>query len=78
MRGIRALHSTVRIPASTRIASDPAVKSGPRSRIMNVMVYRSRTHRLALTWGFRDRLSSPVVLEEAETDAAELAAAVLA
>ena len=36
MRGVWALQSTVRIPAPARAASNAAVKSGPRSRIMNL------------------------------------------
>jgi hypothetical protein len=36
MRGVRMLHSTVRIPASARTASNAAVKFDPRSRIMNL------------------------------------------
>jgi len=37
MRGVRTLQSTVRIPASARIAPDAAVKFEPRSRIMNLI-----------------------------------------
>ena len=36
MRGVRTLHSTVRMPASARTASNAAVKFEPRSRIMNL------------------------------------------
>jgi hypothetical protein len=36
MRGVRTLHSTVRIPVSARTASNAAVKFEPRSRIMNL------------------------------------------
>src|ERR1017187_7048703 len=36
MRGVRTLQSTVWIPASARTAPDAVVKSGPRSRIMNL------------------------------------------
>jgi len=34
--GVPTLHSTVRMPASARAASNAAVKSAPRSRIMNL------------------------------------------
>ncbi len=36
MRGVRMLHSRVRMPALARTASNAAVKFGPRSRIMNL------------------------------------------
>ena len=36
MRGVRTLHSTVRIPASARTASNAEVKFEPWSRIMNL------------------------------------------
>ena len=39
MRGVRTLHSTIRIPASARTASNAAVKFEPRSRIMNLTRY---------------------------------------
>jgi hypothetical protein len=37
IRGVATLHSTVRIPASARTASNATVKFDPRSRIMNLI-----------------------------------------